>query len=400
LQQIGLTEVALHSGNRLSRANGEQFEYNTRNHLSRRQKEKKIIQYEYDADDMLVRVVLEENEWQAQYDPLGRRVWKSFRGQRTEFYWDGDQLAAEIFPDGRVRIYLHVDNLALTPFMFMEYEGLEASPESGKRYFIFSDQIGTPIEVENELGKVVWRARITPYGMAEVEIGESFHMPLRFPGHYFDVETRLHYNRFRYYDPLLGRYLQSDPDGIEGGLNLYGYGEGNPLKNVDIQGLTCITEKKKKRSKLRWKAKKERNKKRRAPKRTRKALKKKGGDLVKIAQEKAIEAKNKGSHQTMISVVRDKKTGEIFVAESGKPRPKIEDLHPELQNRIPKESLEAWPTTNCAEPKACQKAFDARPSAKMKDLEIATVRISTGYAEPRCDNCRRTTHGATVYTDH
>jgi RHS repeat-associated protein len=273
LQQIGLTEVALHSGNRLSRANGEQFEYNTRNHLSRRQKEKKIIQYEYDADDMLVRVVLEENEWQAQYDPLGRRVWKSFRGQRTEFYWDGDQLAAEIFPDGRVRIYLHVDNLALTPFMFMEYEGLEASPESGKRYFIFSDQIGTPIEVEDELGEVVWRARITPYGMAEVEIGKSFHMPLRFPGHYFDAETGLHYNRFRYYDPLLGRYLQSDPDGIEGGLNLYGYGEGNPLKNVDIQGLTCITEKKKKRSKLRWKAKKERNKKRRAPKRTRKALK-------------------------------------------------------------------------------------------------------------------------------
>ena len=65
-------------------------------------------------------------------------------------------------------------------------------------------------------------------------------MNLRFPGHYFDQETNLHYNRFRYYSPELGRYLQSDPIGLAGGPNLYAY-TINPLKWVDLRG-TCPDE--------------------------------------------------------------------------------------------------------------------------------------------------------------
>ncbi|MCA9579177.1 MAG: RHS repeat-associated core domain-containing protein, partial [Myxococcales bacterium] len=62
--------------------------------------------------------------------------------------------------------------------------------------------------------------------------------PLRFPGHYHDATTGLHCNRFRYYSPELGRYLESDPVGIQGGLNLYGYcADGNPLRDVDLRGL-------------------------------------------------------------------------------------------------------------------------------------------------------------------
>jgi RHS repeat-associated protein len=71
-----------------------------------------------------------------------------------------------------------------------------------------------------------------------VEGGHDFHQPLRFPGHYFDAETGLHCNRFRYYSPELGRYLESDPDGILGGLNLYAY-TANPLREVDVRGLGC-----------------------------------------------------------------------------------------------------------------------------------------------------------------
>ena len=60
---------------------------------------------------------------------------------------------------------------------------------------------------------------------------------LRFPGQYYDAETRLHYNWNRYYDPALGRYVTSDPVGLYGGLNLYLYANGNTIRFVDQDGL-------------------------------------------------------------------------------------------------------------------------------------------------------------------
>ena len=62
-------------------------------------------------------------------------------------------------------------------------------------------------------------------------------MPLRFPGQYFDKETNLAYNYFRDYDPAMGRYVQSDPIGLAGGINTYAYVASNPLLVSDSSGL-------------------------------------------------------------------------------------------------------------------------------------------------------------------
>ena len=62
---------------------------------------------------------------------------------------------------------------------------------------------------------------------------------LRFPGQYYMAETGLNQNYFRDYDPLVGRYIESDPIGLNGGINTYAYAGGSPISLIDILGLAC-----------------------------------------------------------------------------------------------------------------------------------------------------------------
>ena len=86
-------------------------------------------------------------------------------------------------------------------------------------------------------GAVVWSAKYGSFGEASVEV-ESVENCLRFPGQYWDGETGLHYNWFRYYNSILGRYVRTDPLGLKGGINLFTYTNCNPINYNDFYGLT------------------------------------------------------------------------------------------------------------------------------------------------------------------
>jgi RHS repeat-associated protein len=234
IQGPGLDTVSVGPGNQVDSANQERFTYGDRGHLSFREGRGGKFVFEYDSRDQLVNCDTPTGRWTAEYDPLGRRVLKQLGSVTTTFYWDTDRLAAEVRADGRLRLYVYVDDCALVPFLFLDYESADAPPESGRRYFIFTNQIGTPIAVEDESGRKVWTATIDPYGRCTIH-NQEVELNLRFPGHYYDVETGLHYNRFRYYDPVLGRYIQPDPVGTRGGINVYAY-PSSPLSTVDLLG--------------------------------------------------------------------------------------------------------------------------------------------------------------------
>jgi len=103
------------------------------------------------------------------------------------------------------------------------------------------DHLNTPRQIYNAQQQLAWRwDQAEPFGSSPPNENPAglgtFEFPLRFPGQYADKETNVHYNYFRDYDPGIGRYAQSDPIGLAGGLNTYLYGNGAPLRYVDPTG--------------------------------------------------------------------------------------------------------------------------------------------------------------------
>ena len=101
--------------------------------------------------------------------------------------------------------------------------------------YLHTDHLGTPQAMTDASAQLLWWRDQTPFGQT-VDTGGFSQTPIRFPGQFADDESGLHYNYFRDYDPALGRYIQSDPIGLRGGLNTYGYVRGNPQRYVDPTG--------------------------------------------------------------------------------------------------------------------------------------------------------------------
>ena len=186
--------------------------------------------YEWSAAGQL-RAVIDPigQRWEYRYDALNRRVAKlAPDGSETAYLWDGPHLLAELRPDG-TRVWLRDPNTARVLGYQDDAEG---------RRWIVDDLAGRPTEVYDEQGRLTWQSGRDPWtGDARDPRAEHEHDPgVRFLGQLRDLESGLHYNTHRYYDPELGRYISPDPLGLQAGLNDYAW-VSSPLEYMDPYGL-------------------------------------------------------------------------------------------------------------------------------------------------------------------
>ena len=188
-----------------------------------------------------LQAVSKDNGHRAQYiyNAKGQRVSKIVRNAdgsiaTTHFHYNHhDQLMAETNGQGSpIREYLYVNQERVAVVDYQE-------DTDGQLAFIHNDHLGTPKLMTDAQQQLIWQDQSLPFGEIENKVA-AIEQPLKFPGQYADAETGFHYNYFRDYDPSLGRYIQSDPIGLKGGVNTFGYVLGNPLAYSDPNGL-CPT---------------------------------------------------------------------------------------------------------------------------------------------------------------
>ncbi|MES2740714.1 MAG: RHS repeat-associated core domain-containing protein [Pseudomonadota bacterium] len=231
------------------------------------------VNYFYNSGNQLVQVENGAGKLIARYgyDPLRRRIWKEqFRSgsdvaltpaKRTYFLYSDEGLISEMTQD----IVLNADNSVVSNgamTILAQYGQRPNAPFTTATLFIkvknsnaqevvayyHNDHLGTPIQATDKAGNVVWAASYDPFGKAQITTPAAtssrptIRSNLRLPGQYEDEETGLHYNFHRDYDAQTGRYLQSDPIGLNGGINAYAYVGGNPVGKNDPLGLKSVEE--------------------------------------------------------------------------------------------------------------------------------------------------------------
>ncbi len=189
---------------------------------------------QYDADgNTTQRILGAENPQPVMNDPAeyiynnaGQRIIKDATTDVIYHYDLSGHLIAETDNSGNM----------LKAYVWLGGQPLAMIYPDGSIYYFHNDHLGTPQKLTDSTGALVWSADYLPFGRADVNIA-TVENNLRFAGQYYDQETGLHYNYFRYYDPSIGRYLRADPIGLAGGVNLYAYVSNNPVNLVDPFGL-------------------------------------------------------------------------------------------------------------------------------------------------------------------
>ena len=169
-------------------------------------------------------------------DPAARRVqdlppWEPERliERETRFVWDGHTVVHELSSEQGLTTW-YWEPGTFTPV---------AKERGGQYWSIASDHLGTPTEMYDAQGRLVWQMELNVFGEPTFSVGDGGDCPWRWPGQYDDRETGLYFNRWRYFDPANTLYGSRDPLGLLAGARLHGYAI-DPLVLIDPLGLDYI----------------------------------------------------------------------------------------------------------------------------------------------------------------
>jgi len=181
----------------------------------------------YNRYERVARSTIEEQDTLYRYNGEGERVLRTAPdGTVVLFHFDASgNMLAESSDDG----------VTLREFVFLDGVPL-ATLDTGEMYYHHLDQVGASQKLTKDSQELVWSGDYRPFGMVSESTSPEAN-PIRFPGQYEQAGGSLYYNYYRVYDPALGRYTQSDPIGLSGGLNTYGYAMQNPNRHIDPNGL-------------------------------------------------------------------------------------------------------------------------------------------------------------------
>ncbi|MZY07138.1 RHS repeat protein [Acinetobacter pittii] len=261
--------------NLVAQYQGKNYKYDAQGNVTEVGEAGKMLKLKWDNLNRLVRTDLNGQITEYGYDVFGRRLYKKSSHELTLFGWDEDLMIWESvqYQDNEqnyTKHYVYEPN-SFIPLFQTGYRGfiqLIETPDYSKFQteaysihkdpvwrddsrrnraelervsFYHCDQIGTPQALSNELGEPIWEITLNTWGKAfdikTINESNPFEQSnVRFQGQYYDKESGLHYNRYRYYDPHSSRYISKDPIGLDGGLNTSAY-VSNPTQWVDPMGL-------------------------------------------------------------------------------------------------------------------------------------------------------------------
>ncbi len=214
--------------NRIKQWRDQEYTYDPwGNLIEKRSGLSKLQTFSYDCENRLLRAETMVNSQvhsvgTYRYDSLGRRVGKTSeidgQTEHKHFLWQGLRMLREETP-WQSSLYIYEPG-SYAPLARVDQSEGEAEQTL---YYFHTDQIGTPVEMTDVDGQIVWQATYKAWGEVESLPMNEVEQNLRFQGQYFDDETGLHYNTFRYYDPEVGRFITQDPIGLSGSNNLYVY---------------------------------------------------------------------------------------------------------------------------------------------------------------------------------